>query len=157
VDFRAGVGFDLHRFGEANKKLIIGGIEIPYGVGLISHSDGDVLLHSISDAILGAAGCGDIGDYFNNTDKNIKGISSVKITKYVLDLVKGKGYLIVNIDCVLMLDRPRLFEYKGKIVESLKRIFSIEAVNLKVKSFEGLYENQIISAYSVVLVQKGNI
>lgn len=147
---RVGLGFDLHRL-EKGKKLIIGGVQIPSTVGTIAHSDGDILIHALCDSLLGATGKGDIGDYFSDSDKKIKGIAGSAILKRVLGLVRP--YRIENVDAVIVLDYPRLVSYKQRIVESLQRLLSVKAVNVKIKSFEGLYHKKLISCYCAVLLK----
>ena len=98
---RIGLGYDVHKLGE-NRKMIIGGVEIPYELGLVGHSDADVLLHAVMDALLGAAGMGDIGKHFPDTDDKYKGISSVKLLRAVNDLLKKEGFIIGNIDVTIL-------------------------------------------------------
>ena len=145
-----GLGFDVHKFSKRRKKLVLGGVRIDYPRGLEAISDGDVVLHSICDAILGAISGGDIGDYFPPT-KKFKNIKSKKIAKFVLEKIKGKK--ILNIDITLILDKPKLSSYKKEIVGSLKKIFKTENINLKIKSKEATNffgDEESIVCFSVV-------
>ena len=134
---RTGLGVDIHSFSKG-RKLILGGVEIPYYQGLQGVSDADVILHSVSDAILGALSLGDLGDYFPSEDPKNKGISSIIILKKVLSLLK-KGK-INNLDITLITEKPRLKEYKDKITANIAKLLSLSKnrVNLKVKSQETL-------------------
>ncbi|MCM8826044.1 MAG: 2-C-methyl-D-erythritol 2,4-cyclodiphosphate synthase [Candidatus Omnitrophica bacterium] len=135
-NLRIGFGFDVHRFTEDKKALVLGGVNIPCGFGVEAVSDGDIILHAISDAILGATGLGDIGDYFPPESSFSQGIDSRVIVKEIKD--KTKGYFIVNIDITLVTQKPRLVSYKNSIVISLKDIFHADNINLKIKSKENL-------------------
>ena len=136
---RVGLGFDVHAFAEG-RKLILGGLDIPFEKGLLGHSDGDVLLHAISDAILGAIADGDIGLHFPDTDQSIKGIESGKILRYVVDRVRARGFTVVNIDAVIICEAPRIGPYRDKLREHIAGLLSIDAerVSIKGKSAEGL-------------------
>ncbi len=134
---RTGLGIDIHRFSKG-RKLILGGIEIPCQLGLKGISDADIILHSVSDAILGALSLGDLGDYFPPENPKNRGISSIKILKKVLSFLKqGK---INNLDITLITEKPRLKEYKDKITSNISKLLSLpkNRVNLKVKSQEAL-------------------
>ena len=119
---RAGMGYDVHRLTE-DRKLIIGGVEIPFEKGLLGHSDADVLLHAIMDALLGAAALGDIGKHFPDTDPAYRGISSMKLLETVGELLDQEGYVIENIDATIIAQRPRMRPYidrmTGNIAEPL--------------------------------------
>jgi len=149
-----GLGFDIHKFSKRRKKLVLGGVKIDYPYGLEAVSDGDVILHSISDAILGALSQGDIGDYFSpqNTPQDM---DSKKIVDFVLKKLGRKK--ILNIDVTLILDRPRISSYKKMIVDSLKKIFKTKRINLKIKSKEGVNflggENSVVCLSLVSLVE----
>ena len=104
---RVGIGYDVHKLVE-NRKLILGGVEIPHTLGLLGHSDADVLLHAIMDALLGAAALGDIGKHFPDTDEQYKGISSIRLLEHVRDLIEKEGYLIENIDATVIAQKPKL-------------------------------------------------
>ena len=107
---RVGMGYDVHRL-SAGRKLIIGGVEIPYEKGLLGHSDADVLLHAIMDALLGAAALGDIGKHFPDTDPEYEGISSIKLLEHVGRLLDENGYVIENIDATIIAQRPKMRPY----------------------------------------------
>ncbi|MBN2119920.1 MAG: 2-C-methyl-D-erythritol 2,4-cyclodiphosphate synthase [Candidatus Omnitrophica bacterium] len=151
---KIGLGFDVHRLVKG-RKLILGGVEIPYTKGLAGISDADVILHSVCDAILGALGKGDIGDYFPPEDPKCKGISSKEILKKVLKLL-GKRR-INNIDITVILERPKLKSFKQKIVQSLCKLLKLPEtkLNLKVKSQEGLIpaRKECLFCISVAVIQ----
>ncbi|MDT3697594.1 MAG: 2-C-methyl-D-erythritol 2,4-cyclodiphosphate synthase [Ignavibacterium sp.] len=161
LNFRTGFGFDVHAFAEG-RKLIIGGIEIPYDKGLTGHSDADVLLHAICDAMLGALALGDIGVYFPDTDEKWKDADSKLLLKQVNELVKSKGYEVGNLDCVLALQQPKISPYsaaiRSKIAEILK--VDIEQVSLKASTTEKLGfvgRNEGVISYATVLLVKKEI
>jgi len=154
--FRVGLGFDLHKITKRKKILVLGGYKINCGFGLEAVSDGDVLLHAVTDAICGAAGLGDIGDYFRPEAKKSKNINSKKIAAYVLNKISGK-YRLVNIDITLVAERPKLFAHKKSIVSALGRVFKEVDINLKVKSKEqtqALGGVDTISCLAVALLSK---
>jgi len=136
---RTGLGFDIHRFSEG-RKLILGGVQIPFEKGLLGHSDGDVLLHSLSDAILGAMGKPDIGFFFPDTDKNIKDIDSRKILDKASQILKDEGYYIENLDIVIICERPKLLPFYKAIRDNLSGMLGIDAekIGIKAKTSEGL-------------------
>ena len=145
-----GIGFDMHRFG-GNGPLIIGGVEIPYDKGVIAHSDGDVLIHALIDALSGALGRADIGELFPDTDPSLKGADSVKMLEKV---VAEMGDInIVNVDSVIILDKPSLSVYKQKIKDSISRILNIppERVGIKAKTTEGLFPKAVSAMVTVQL------
>ncbi|MCM8804795.1 MAG: 2-C-methyl-D-erythritol 2,4-cyclodiphosphate synthase [Candidatus Omnitrophica bacterium] len=153
--YKTGIGFDIHRF-EKGRKFILGGIEISYEKGLIGHSDGDVLIHSISDAILGALGKPDIGYYFPDRVQKIKGIDSKKILEKVLEFLKEEGYKIVNIDNVIICEKPKILPYTDKIKANLSDIIGIEKekIGIKGKTTEGLDKGNYCACLSTVLISK---
>lgn len=138
---RTGIGFDIHRFVEG-RKFILGGIHIPFKKGLAGHSDGDVLLHSLSDAILGAMGKPDIGRFFPPDDKKIEGIDSRKIIQKVLDIMKEEGYFIENVDIVVICEEPKLLPFAENVKNNISKILGlgIESIGFKAKTYEGLGE-----------------
>ena len=138
---RVGLGFDLHRFAKG-RKLILAGVEVPFEKGLSGNSDADIILHSIADAILGALGKGDIGDYFPDKSLDSLGLSSRKIIDEVLTLLKSSGSSIVNLDITVILDTPRLLPYKPAFKQSLSQILNLPPgkINIKVKSQEGIWQ-----------------
>ena len=152
--FRCGIGYDTHRLAEG-RKLILGGVEIPSPKGLLGHSDGDVLTHAIADAMLGAAGLGDIGQHFSDRDPQWKDANSLKFLEAVLALLKERGLQIVNIDSVVVLDEPRLAPHIAKIRLSLAQALEIEqgSVNVKAKTSEGA-SPAIAAAHAVVLLEE---
>ena len=155
---RVGIGYDIHRLVKG-RKLILGGVEIPYAMGLEGHSDADVLLHAICDAILGALGKGDIGEHFPNTDQRYKNISSLKLVKKVNDLVLNEGYKVNNVDAVILAQEPRLKSFKSKMVSRIAAELEIAAssVNVKATTTEGMGSvgrKEGIAAYAVVLLSK---
>jgi 2-C-methyl-D-erythritol 2,4-cyclodiphosphate synthase len=133
MDIRVGHGYDVHAFSE-NRKLIVGGVEIPYEKGLIGHSDADVLLHAISDALLGAAALGDIGKHFPDTDQSFKNIDSRILFKKVCELVAEKGYKISNVDATIVMQRPKLAEYLPKMAEIIANDCGILVSRVNVKA-----------------------
>ncbi|MCF7907391.1 MAG: 2-C-methyl-D-erythritol 2,4-cyclodiphosphate synthase [Candidatus Omnitrophica bacterium] len=134
--YQVGLGFDVHKFSTKKKSLILGGMKIPAAFSLEAVSDGDLILHAVSDSILGAAGLGDIGDYFPPESKQSKNIDSIDITRFVLKKIGGK-YKIENVDIIIVADKPRLVKYKQAITKSLRKILVTVNVNLKIKSKEG--------------------
>lgn len=136
---RSGIGYDVHRLVEG-RKLIIGGVEIPFEKGLLGHSDADVLLHAIGDALLGAAGLGDLGQHFSDQDPQYKDVSSMKLLGDILTLVNKKGYQINNIDTVLIAEQPKMKPYREKMLGNICSALNIGAqqVNFKATTEEGM-------------------
>ena len=136
---RIGMGYDVHRLVE-NRKLIIGGVEIPYEKGLLGHSDADVLLHAIMDALLGAAALGDIGKHFPDTDPAYSGISSLKLLERVGELLEEHSFLIENIDATIIAQAPKMRPHIDTMRENIARALGIDAsqVNVKATTEEGL-------------------
>ena len=136
---RVGMGYDVHRLVEG-RKLILGGVEIPYEKGLLGHSDADVLIHAIMDALLGAAALGDIGKHFPDTDPQYKGISSVELLKHVAKLLDENNYVIDNIDATVIAQRPKLRPYMEEMTKNVAGALGIEEnrLNLKATTEEGL-------------------
>jgi 2-C-methyl-D-erythritol 2,4-cyclodiphosphate synthase len=157
---RIGVGYDVHRLVEG-RRLFLGGVEIPYGFGLLGHSDGDVLIHAICDAILGAISEGDIGVHFPDQDETIKGIRSTAILSYVANLAKQKRFRIINIDSVVITEEPKIHAHREAMKETLARILGIDKdnVSIKGKTTEGLGftgRKEGIAVHAVALVEKEN-
>jgi 2-C-methyl-D-erythritol 2,4-cyclodiphosphate synthase len=153
---RIGLGYDIHRL-VPGRKLILGGVEIPFEKGLTGHSDADVLLHAISDAVLGALGEGDLGRHFPDTDEKYKGISGLLILKKVLSLMKDRGYSLLWVDSTVITEEPILAPYINKIRESIARGIGEEGagVNIKAKRNEGMGpvgRGEGIAAYAVCLL-----
>lgn len=136
---RAGIGYDLHRL-EVGRKLIVGGIEVPFDKGPAGHSDGDVLAHAITDALLGAAGLGDIGTHFPDTDPEWKGVSSLLFLEHVSTMLETYGLRIVHIDAVVICEQPKLGPHFPAMREALAKALGIRAdqINLKAKTNEGV-------------------
>ncbi len=136
---RIGKGYDVHRLVEG-RELILGGVTVPYEKGLLGHSDADVLLHAICDALLGAAGLGDIGEHFPDSDPQYKGISSLLLLAHCVVLVGRKGYEVVNIDATLLAEAPKISPYKAAMRENIAEVLCLEsdAVNIKATTTEGL-------------------
>ena len=139
VNTRSGLGYDSHRFA-AGRKLILGGVEMAFDCGLQGHSDADALIHAICDALLGAAGCGDIGRHFPDSDKIYKDISSIIILERVKKIIEAKGFLINNIDATVVMEKPKLAPYADAMVTNIARTLEISeaAVNVKAKTNEGM-------------------
>ena len=158
---RIGFGFDVHQLGE-NEELWLGGIKIPHTKGTIGHSDADVLLHAICDAILGALALGDIGKHFPDTDNSFKGIDSKILLQRVIGLIDSKGYQIGNIDSTLCLEKPKIISYVDEMRTVISAICKIEvdAVSIKATTNEKLGfigRQEGVTAYAVTLLQKKSI
>lgn len=158
--FRIGQGFDVHQL-TPGRPLIIGGITIPYEQGLLGHSDADVLLHTVADACLGAIGAGDIGKHFPDTDPAFKNADSALLLEHVWKIVKEKGYVLGNIDCTIIAQRPKMAPYidqmKQRIAELLEA--ALEQVNVKATTTEKLGfagRGEGIAAQAVVLLKEAN-
>lgn len=136
---RIGQGYDVHRLVEG-RKLIIGGVDIPYEKGLLGHSDADVLLHAVMDALLGAAALGDIGQHFPDSDERYKGISSIALLKEIGKILQENGYMIENIDSTVIAQRPKLLPYRPQMAENIAAALGIEKeqVSVKATTEEGL-------------------
>ena len=136
---RIGQGYDVHRLVEG-RKLIIGGVDIPYEKGLLGHSDADVLLHAVMDALLGAAALGEIGQHFPDSDERYKGISSIVLLKEVGKILQENGYMIENIDSTVIAQRPKLLPYRPQMAENIAAALGIEKeqVSVKATTEEGL-------------------
>ena len=133
TDFRVGFGYDSHRFAP-DRPLVIGGVVIPYELGLAAHSDGDVLIHAVCDALLGAAGLRDIGTYFPDTDNTWKNADSTMLLSKVVELVTEKGWCVNNLDCTLILEKPKMKPYVDAIVNRLSELLKIESEKVAVKA-----------------------
>ena len=136
---RVGMGYDVHKLVEG-RDLIIGGVKIPQTLGLLGHSDADVLLHAIMDALLGAAGLGDIGKHFPDTDPQYKGISSMKLLSHVAELIREKGYVVENIDATIIAQKPKMRPHIPQMEENIAGALGIstDQVNVKATTEEGL-------------------
>lgn len=155
---RIGMGYDVHRLTDG-RKLILGGVEIPFEKGLLGHSDADVLLHAVMDALLGAAGLGDIGKHFPDTDPAYKGISSIKLLEAVAQLLDKEGYVIENIDATIIAQRPKMRPYIDQMTENIAEALKVEQqqINVKATTEEGLGftgSGEGISAQAVCMIEK---
>jgi 2-C-methyl-D-erythritol 2,4-cyclodiphosphate synthase len=133
VIMRIGMGYDVHRLVK-DRDLILGGVKVPYEFGLLGHSDADVLLHAIMDALLGAAALGDIGTHFPDTDEKYRGISSLALLEHVRSLLEQEGYLIGNIDAVIIAQKPKMAPYIGQMRENIAKALKVSAGRISVKA-----------------------
>ncbi len=157
MKIKIGLGYDLHRL-EENRKLYLGGIEIPFHKGLIGHSDGDVLIHAIIDAILGALGEKDIGQLFPDTDPKYKDVSSLKLLKQVMKIVKEKEAHIISLDSIIIAEKPKLAPYLDLMKKTLSSYLELKPnfLGIKAKTNEGLGEigqGKAIASYAVALIE----
>lgn len=158
---RSGIGYDVHRL-VSERKLILGGVEIPYTLGLDGHSDADVLLHAIKDALLGAAGLGDIGRHFPDTDGRYKGISSLKLLAKVRDILSERGYSVNNIDATIVAQKPKLAPYIEQMNHNIAKVLeiSVSQINVKATTTEGLGfagQGQGIAAYATATITSARL
>lgn len=154
---RIGNGYDVHRL-QQGRRLVLGGVEIDYPLGLLGHSDADVLLHAIGDALLGAAGLGDIGRHFPDSDERYRGISSLYLLEEIGNKLSEAGFTIINIDSTVIAQKPRLAPYIETMVHNIARVLHIEKeqVNVKATTTEGLGlegREEGISAMAVALIK----
>ncbi len=154
---KVGIGYDIHRLVD-ERKLFLGGIEIPYVKGLISHTDGDVVLHAISDAILGALALGDIGEHFPDSDPDYKNMPSGDILQRVARILAEKNFMIGNIDTTIIAEEPKIYPFKEKMVKKIAGILGIDRskVNIKATTNEGvgsIGRGDAIAAYAVVALE----
>jgi 2-C-methyl-D-erythritol 2,4-cyclodiphosphate synthase len=155
---RIGFGYDVHKLVEG-RPLIIGGLKIPFERGLLGYSDGDVLLHAIVDALIGAAGEGDIGKHFPPGNPEYKGIESVKLLQKIKDLLDKKGFIVGNVDSTVVLQEPKLAPFIEEMRHSIAKVLDVPAslVNIKAKTEEGLGftgEGKGVSAYAICMLHK---
>lgn len=155
---RIGQGFDIHQL-QKGRKMIIGGVEIPYEKGLLGHSDADVLLHAITDACLGALALGDIGKHFPDTDEAYKNADSRELLKKVWELIKQKGYRLGNIDCTVIAQKPKMAPHILKMRETIAALLEADVSQINVKATTGeklgfIGREEGIAAQAVVLLQK---
>ena len=156
---RVGQGYDVHRFGEGN-HLILGGVSIPHKQGLIAHSDGDVLIHALCDALLGAAALGDIGHHFPDTDEKFAGIDSRELLRQVMQLLNDGSFRLNNVDATIVAQAPKLAPYIDKMNKLLADDLGVDTSQVNIKAttterlgFEGREEG--IAAHAIVLVEQG--
>jgi 2-C-methyl-D-erythritol 2,4-cyclodiphosphate synthase len=155
-EFRTGIGYDLHRL-VAGRRLVLGGVEIPSAKGFEAHSDGDILLHAVTDALLGASGLGDIGELFPPTDPQWKDADSTVFLKQAHELIESYGYLIANIDAVVIIEQPKILPYREKIRERMASVLgiSIGHIGLKAKTAEGvgpIGQGEAAEAHAVAVI-----
>jgi 2-C-methyl-D-erythritol 2,4-cyclodiphosphate synthase len=154
---RIGIGYDVHRLVEG-RKLILGGVTIPFEKGLLGHSDADVLIHAVCDALLGAAGLGDIGVHFPDTDPQLKDISSIQILSKTLAMLNLKGFKVINLDSTIMAESPKISPFREKMIENIARTIEIEpeCVNVKATTLETLGmmgKGEGIAALCIALIE----
>ncbi len=157
-NIRIGYGYDMHPLIPAKEGLWLGGVHIPYHKKVEAHSDGDVLLHSICDALLGAAALGDIGEHFPDSDERWRDKASSLFIDHSLHLIHKSGYQIINVDTTILLQEPQLGKYKASIVDKLISMLQLEAINVKATRGEGLDavgRGEAIAAHAICLLQKG--
>jgi 2-C-methyl-D-erythritol 2,4-cyclodiphosphate synthase len=155
-NFRIGYGYDVHKLVEG-RKLFLGGVEIPHSKGLEGHSDADVLLHALCDALLGAAGFRDIGHQFPNTDPAYKNISSLILLKHVFDLISKDGWKVGNVDSMVLLEEPKIAKFIPAMKKNISDIIGCEEVSVKATTSEGLGfvgEKKGCSANAVIMLYK---
>ena len=133
MDFRVGFGYDSHRFAPG-RPLVIGGVVVPYELGLAAHSDGDVLIHAVCDALLGAAGLKDIGTWFPDTDETYKNADSTLLLAKVVEVIKERGWQVNNLDCTLVLERPKMKPHIDNIILKLSQLLDVSSENIAVKA-----------------------
>ena len=155
---RIGQGYDVHRL-VGNRELVLGGVHIPFEKGLLGHSDADVVTHAVMDALLGAAGLGDIGRHFPDTDPAYRGADSMMLLDKVMELLQSKGYTVNNLDTTIVAQRPKLAPYIPQMAENFARHLGIDgdAVNVKATTEEGLGftgSGEGIAAWAVCLIEK---
>lgn len=154
---KIGIGYDSHRLVKG-RKLIIGGIEIPYTKGLEGHSDADVLCHAITDALIGAMGLGDIGKHFPDTSIEWKDASSIKMLKKIVDIVHMQGYEILSVDSIIIAEKPKLSPYVDEMKEKISNTgIPLKSINIKSKTNEGMGfigKGEGIAAFAVCLIKK---
>ena len=155
---KVGIGYDIHRLVE-DRRLFLGGVEIPYFKGLLGYSDGDVVIHAIADAMLGALALGDIGQHFPNTDPEYKDVSSCKILGKVMAMVTAKNFLVNNIDTMILAEEPKIYPFREAMAEKLANALGIEKekINIKATTNEGvgsIGKGEAIAAYAVVTLEE---
>ncbi len=159
MDIRVGFGYDVHRL-VPERRLVLGGVEIEYELGLLGHSDADCLLHAICDALLGAGGLGDIGKHFPDTDRRFKDVSSLFLLKEVGKMLKERGLEIINIDSTIVCQKPKLSPFIPKMEENISKAINLkrERINVKATTTEGLGfcgTSQGIACYAITSLKRG--
>ncbi len=153
---RIGFGYDVHRL-EAGRDLILGGVPIPFEKGIVAHSDGDVLIHALCDALLGAADLGDIGHHYPDTDPENRNIDSKRILSHTIRLVQDQGYQVANVDATLCLEKPKIGPYISRMKQVLGGIIPAEAISIKATTNEKMGfvgRGEGVAAYAAVLLTK---
>lgn len=158
VNFRIGHGYDVHKLVK-ERALVLGGVEIEHELGLLGHSDADVLVHAIMDALIGAMGLGDIGKHFPDTDEKYRGISSISLLSNIYGMMQDNGYSVVNVDATVIAQKPKLLPYIEKMRSNIAFVLhvSIDAINIKATTEERLGftgREEGISAHAVALIEK---
>ncbi len=158
MNVRVGFGFDVHPL-EEGRKLFLGGVEIPHTKGCVGHSDADVLIHAICDALLGAAGMKDIGHHFPNTDPKYKGVDSKLLLTEVIKLISAKGYKVGNVDCTVCAEEPRINPHTGEMKKALASILQVSQEDISIKATTNEKLGYVgredgINAYAVALISK---
>ncbi|MDO8535980.1 MAG: 2-C-methyl-D-erythritol 2,4-cyclodiphosphate synthase [Candidatus Omnitrophota bacterium] len=154
---RVGIGYDIHRLVE-ERKLFLGGVEIPYVKGLVSHTDGDVVLHAIADAILGALALGDIGQHFPDSNQDYKNMPSGNILQRIVNLLAEKNFVIGNIDTAIIAEEPKIYPFRDKMIENIANILGVDRskINIKATTNEGvgsIGKGDAIAAYAVATLE----
>jgi len=156
---RVGIGYDIHRFAPG-RRLVLGGVVLPYKKGLLGHSDADVVLHAVADALLGAVGAGDIGEHFPDTEERYKDISSLTLLRRVAGVLRRAGYRVGNVDVMLLLEAPRISAYRRRMRQNIAAALGVAAgrVSVKATTQEGvgaIGRNEAAAAYAVAAVYAG--
>jgi len=155
-NFRIGFGYDVHKFSK-DRKLILGGVEIPHSLGLEGHSDADVLLHAICDSLLGAAGFNDIGNQFPDTNVNFKNISSLTLLEKSFRLISEDGWKVSNVDSIILLEDPKISKYSSQMKKNISERIESESISIKATTSEGIGfvgRKEGCAAYSTALIYK---
>ena len=154
---RIGIGYDIHRL-SSGRRLVLGGVEIPYGQGLEGHSDADVLCHAICDALIGGCALGDIGTHFPNSDTAYKGISGLVLLREVLGLLRSREYRIINVDTTIIAEQPKLNPFIGEMRKKVSDALNVKTAQVSVKActnegLDSLGQNQGIACHAVALIE----
>jgi 2-C-methyl-D-erythritol 2,4-cyclodiphosphate synthase len=152
---RIGMGYDVHAFGDGD-HVMLGGIRVAHTRGVIAHSDGDVLLHALCDALLGAAGLGDIGQHFRNDDERWRGIASARLVEACMQMIRTRGLRVANADLTLVAEQPRLGPARAQMCSTIAALLACDAINIKATTTEGLGalgRGEGLAAYAVVLLE----
>lgn len=155
---KVGIGYDIHRLVE-ERKLFLAGVEIPYFRGLLGYSDGDVVIHAIADAMLGAVAMGDIGQHFPNTDPEYRGVASGKILGRVVSMISEKGFSVGNVDVMVLAEEPKIYPFRAQMVDTLAKLMGIDKgrISIKATTNEGvgsIGKGEAIATYAVVALEE---